>query len=202
MAKQASIKSIEAVREFKTALTEFLDRGRVAMSSANAEVQKTMDWLKYDQMSYWQRQARKCEQDLNEARVNLYRKQLGPVDQQQPHREEKELYERAKRRLERARQQIEKVQYWIRVFEREATIYRGQVQPMGTILEYHVPSGLMKLEQAVVGLERYLALQAPNSEFQAHDDGDDEDDGSETETDDDGSKGDTAAGQADGTVTE
>lgn len=165
MARQASIKSIEAVQEFKAAFTEFLDRGRMALSSANAEVSKTMDWLRHDQLSHWKRQVDKCEQELNEARVNLYRKQLGPPDQQQPHREEKEIYDRAKRRLEHARQQVDKVERWIRVFDREATIYRGQVQPMGTLLEYHVPSGLMKLEQAITALERYIALQAPTSEF-------------------------------------
>lgn len=138
-----------------------MEKARAGIGAADSEVQKTLSWLQYDQLPYWQRQIRKLTVEVNEARTNLYRKQLGPADQQQPHREEKMIYEKAKRQLAEAESKIDKVKYWARIIEREAHLYKGQVQQLGTAIDISIPQAQAKLEKALHSLDAYLALQAP-----------------------------------------
>jgi len=164
MNRSAQVQSVQAIGDFKAALSQFVEDARAGLSAGESEVHKTLSWLQYDRMTHWKRRVRQLEKELNEARVNLYRKQLGPVDQQQPHREEQEIYNRLKRHLEQAHEKIKVVKRWVRVLERESHIYKGQVQQLGLILETSFPRAQAQLDRIMQQIESYLSLQAPSIE--------------------------------------
>src|SRR4051794_22091974 len=76
MSKSANVRSIQALKDFRVAFCNFADDARGALGGVEMEIRKFRDWLERDQLSYWQGQVKKRQENLMEARAALHKKKL------------------------------------------------------------------------------------------------------------------------------
>jgi hypothetical protein len=72
----ARVNSIDAIKNFKIALIKFAETGMVALSAAEAEVNRTIMWLQLEQPAYWASQLRKRQEALVRANEALRAKTM------------------------------------------------------------------------------------------------------------------------------
>lgn len=164
MNRTAHITSIETIRRFRPALVKFADQVRQALTEVQGEMQRTAAWLEQEQGPFWQRQLRKRQEEVQQAKQALNAKKLfdSPTVKQTAVDEERAL-RRAKRRLEEAEQKIEAVRRWRRELEREWMRQQGQLQRLSRAVEQDVPRAVALLERMSRSLEAYVALAAPRA---------------------------------------
>ncbi|NNM27042.1 MAG: hypothetical protein HKO59_13840 [Phycisphaerales bacterium] len=163
MRKTADVRSIAALRDAKAAIAEFREVTSVALSEAQSDVQRTLWWIQNDRRTFWQHELRRREEQVNQARSELYRAKLAAMDDRASCIVERKALEKAERRCEEARQKIEAVKRWARMLEREYMLYRGQVQGLARTVEVDLPRGEAQLEIMMDRLDAYLREQTPPS---------------------------------------
>lgn len=158
MGKQARVTSIEVLREARAALQVFETNTRAALSEVDADVQRTTDWLRMHQLPHWQKQIRVRSEALAQARSDLLRKQLSSMQDGPSCIDEQRAVARAKQRLESAQQRLQVVRKWITVWEREATLYKGQTQALSDTLARDIPAAMLRLDRMGQALAGYVAI--------------------------------------------
>ncbi len=163
MAGAARVSSIDAIRDFRAAMVEFQEISRLALGEAEADLQRTLTWLKSDREHYWAGMIRKRNNEVQQAKSDLFRKQLQGREGERPSCvDEKKALEAAERRLVDAQQRLEATKRWQRVLDRELTMYKGQVQPFARALEGDIPEALTTIDRMLDSLDKYVRLQAPS----------------------------------------
>src|SRR5215212_6911225 len=76
MSNPAHVESIEALKMFRRAIIKFMEAANVALSDAESEMQRRLNWLENEQDSYWQGQIRKRQEDVAKARDAVRQKKL------------------------------------------------------------------------------------------------------------------------------
>ena len=116
MSRSARVQSIDALGVFAGALRSFGDEASVAMAELEAEVNRAIQWVRYDLKEYWTRQIRLAQTEVAEARLNLERKQMfQDPDERRSFWEEKKALEAAQRRLRVGQEKLEAVRRWTRL---------------------------------------------------------------------------------------
>ena len=162
MSQSANVRSVEAIHDFRIALTNFSEEARTALSSAEMEVRRTRDWLSRDQLTYWQAQVKKRNELLSMARTELYRRRLSQQGSDAiSDTEQKEAVRIAQRRLEAAEQRVALIKKWIPVLEHAISEYHASSQPLGDRLTGSLINSLTLLDRLVGTLESYLATVPP-----------------------------------------
>jgi hypothetical protein len=155
----ANVKSIDALRDFRTALVTFAEGADQTLSSVNVEIARMIDWLQHDQLKYWQHEHRRREDAVGEARADLNRclmsKGAGEGGQCS---DQKKALDKAKRRLAEAEDKLEKVKHWSRAIEQEVSEYRGPAQQLGNMLVADLPKAFAVLDRKVAMLEAYADI--------------------------------------------
>ncbi len=164
MADAARVKSIDALREFKRALTEFSELAGAALAEANTNVQRVIWWIQHDQRSYWEAQKKKRTARLALARNELFRAQVSSPDQRLPATLERRAVEKTERALEEAETKLQNIKRWSRLLERDFIVYKAQCQHLANALEGDVPKALGKLERMFAALQKYVRTAPPTSE--------------------------------------
>ena len=77
---------------------------------------------------------------------------------------ERKAVNKAQRLLEEAETKINNVKRWSRLLDREVPLYRGLCQQLGRAVEGELPQALVKLENMISTLEKYVAIQTPKIE--------------------------------------
>src|SRR5689334_9169166 len=80
MSDGARVISIDVLRTFKAALAEFAEEAGQAISGATSDVQRTIWWLRNDQAAHWQRELKKRNEKLAQAKSELHKVQLANND--------------------------------------------------------------------------------------------------------------------------
>ncbi len=166
MAEAAKVKSLDALRDFKAALLEFIDEGKGALSGASSDIQRTVWWLQQDRRAHWEREIRQRTEKVAQAKSELYRKQLqATADGGRPSDvDERKALQKAQMALEEAQRKLEATKKWAAALDREFLLYRGQVQPLGRVLDADLPKAVIKLDRMVTALEKYLLERAPDTD--------------------------------------
>jgi hypothetical protein len=162
MGPRANVTSVDSLKEAKIALLEFRAEAGAALVEAEADLQKTLLWLRHDQLAHWQKQVRVRTELVTRARSDLYRKQVAQEQQVRAGVDQKKALEAAKRRLEEAEEKIQSVKRWIRVLDRELVLYKGECQGLASLLEGDLPQGAGRIDRMMEGLAGYLAVAAPS----------------------------------------
>src|SRR5438270_8112 len=116
MSQSANVRSVDAIRDFRVALTNFAEEARTALSSAEMEVRRTQDWLTRDQLTHWQAQIKRRNELLSMARTELHRRRLSQQGSDAiSDTEQKEAVRIAQRRLEEAEQRVALIKRWVPV---------------------------------------------------------------------------------------
>ncbi len=161
MSHSARVQSIDALGIFAGALRSFGDEASVALAELEAEVNRAIQWVRYDLKEYWTRQIRLAQTEVAEARLNLERKQIfQDPDERRSFWEEKKALEAAQRRLRVGQEKLEAVRRWTRLLDREFMDYKGNVAPLAGWLQADLARGLALLKRLSGTLESYVSLES------------------------------------------
>ena len=162
MTRTAQVRSLDALPRLAAALQAFATEVSISLDDLGMQIQRAVQWVQYDQKEYWTQQYRRAQEDVTEARINLERRKMFRVGDQEPScHEEKKALEAAKRRVELARQKIEAVKRWTRLLEHESMDCRSGVAPLAGWAQADVPRATSLLKHLGVALEAYVDAQGP-----------------------------------------
>lgn len=157
----AHVTSIEALKDFRADLCTFGERAREGLSSVQTEVQRMLDWIA-DQEKSWQREVRRWEERVNQARAELARRKMVRIGDRAPDcTEQEDILRAARHRLGEAEQKLQKTRRWLPAFRRAVDEYQGPARQLAGFLEGEQPRALALLGQKIDALEAYARLSAP-----------------------------------------
>lgn len=154
MSEGARITSVEAIRPFRAAILVFCREIAGVLSSAEAEIAKTIDWLQRDRVSYWRAEVQRRGEMLARAKSDLYRAQI----QKKSLVDEKKAIGRAKEALRDAEERLESSRRWAVRLEHDRALYAGAVQGLHVAASIDLPKAASILELMSRSLDDYIAL--------------------------------------------
>lgn len=160
MNQPAEVVSLDAVRDWKTALVSFRASAQDALLAVELAIRRAFDWLA-EQRNRWQQEIRIREEELTRAKSELWRKKNMPIIGHPDTVAEEKAVRRAVARLEEAEQKLEKNRQWAIALARAVEEYEGPGRRLAFRLEGDFPRALAMLEQKIAALEAYVALTAP-----------------------------------------
>lgn len=160
MSSSARVTSIDAVRDFRASLCNFIEESGQSICNIDMEIQRFYDWLSNDQLGYWSRQVRVSEEKLAEARNALHQRKLASFEDNPSLIQEKKDVDRCKRRLEEAEDKVKAVKRWTRVVEQEIDEYRGKREQLSSSVQGDLPRGVSMLERVIASLDAYVAMNS------------------------------------------
>ncbi len=164
MQDRVQVRSFEAVGHFRAALLRFIDTTNGAITNAEIEITRTINWLETEQIPYWRTMLRNTADEVEKAKTAYRDKALYKDATGARHTAIDEL--RALRRAEAKRAEVEKraaaTKRNLRQLQRELTLYKGNVQQLASMVNGRLQLGAEELRRAVEQLERYVHA-APES---------------------------------------
>lgn len=159
----ANITSFLALEKFRAQLIEYHELVKAALSEADSHVDRIHVWLQTEQLSRWETQVRKRQEEVAICKSALFRKENTPaVDGSKPSVvDEKKLLKKANRRLEEAQHRVTAVKYWMNQLVREKISYKGHVQPLSNAAEWDIPYSIEMLKKMILALEKYKNTRPP-----------------------------------------
>lgn len=157
----AGVHSISALRDFKAILTTFGSEGSEALAVTEMAVRRGIEWFTGDLLKHWQKEVRKSEDAVTDARAELERCRMQSFGDRTPDcTDQKVALKKAQMRLEEAQRKVQAVKKWSRVLDEEAHEYRGQAQQLGDMLAGELPKAHAEMDRMLTALEAYLGLSA------------------------------------------
>lgn len=169
MAGPAQVRSIEAIARFRASLISFRERVQGSLEGLDGQLRRAVDWIEYDQPSYWKRATRDAEDDIHNAKMDLERCLAFPlISGEHPScREEKALVAKCQKRLEYCREQVQRVKNWRRTLDHEVFEYQGRLSALRSMLEAELDEADTTLRRVLRRLEDYALEGAPVSSLEA-----------------------------------
>lgn len=164
MSQSANVRSVGAIHDFKVALTNFAEDARNALGSTEMELRRTRDWLTRDQLSYWQAQVKRCQEQVAMARADLFRRKISQQGSDAvSDADQKEALRTAIRRQQEAEEKVARIKRWIPVLEHAISEYHSTSQPLGDRLSGSLVNSLTLLERTIGSLDAYLNTAPPSA---------------------------------------
>ncbi|HEX8204346.1 MAG TPA: hypothetical protein VF590_27960, partial [Isosphaeraceae bacterium] len=164
MAESARVHSIEVITDFRAALAEFGDEVQQALGAVDMEIRRAVEWLQHDQLMHWQREIRRRNQEIAQARSDLHRKNLSRATGYIPDvSEQKEALRVAQHRMREAELKVERVRKWVPAFQRAVAEYQGQARPLGDMMTGDLARSLALLDRMLTSLDAYVSMAPPPS---------------------------------------
>jgi hypothetical protein len=162
MNPSAKVHSLDALRELRTTLVKFREEVSNALTAVDIEARHAHEWLKHDQLKFWQSELRRSEDLVGECKTALHRCQLMklPNGETPSCSDEKKQLAKAKARLEIAEDKIKLVKKWTMIVEQEMIEYRGPVQQLDLLVQSKLVSAVADLDSRIRSLEAYLETVA------------------------------------------
>jgi len=164
MAKAANVRSLEALREFRVSLIKFIDKSKRAIATSDSEVMRTQIWLESNQPMHWKRELRKAEEQLNQAKSELFRATISQPDNPRGPTDQVRMVRKRKIEIENAKEKLERTKRWSRIFEQSTNEYRGAIAPLSSALDGTAQKAVVLIERSISRLEEYLQGNRPNLE--------------------------------------
>lgn len=162
MSQSANVRSVEAIHDFKIALANFAEDARNALSGTEMDLRRARNWLQRDQLTYWQTQVKRCNEQVSTARTELHRRKLSQQGSDAvSDTEQKENLRAAQRKLEEAERKVALVKRWIPILEHAISEYHSAAQPLGDRLTGALVASMALLDRTVASVEAYLAVAPP-----------------------------------------
>jgi hypothetical protein len=162
MSETARIDSIAELRTFRVALVKFAEACNVALGDSESDMQRTLQWLDRDQVSYWNNQLAKRAETVARCKEAVRMKKLfkSPTGSQQSAVEEEKALRIAIRNYEEAEQKIVACKQWSKRLQKEIMMYKGGVTRFTSVLGGDIPRALAMLDAMATSLEEYASLSA------------------------------------------
>ena len=169
MASSARVTSVQAIIEFKVALLAFCQEAKEVLATIEMEIRRTMDWVQRDQLPYWQREIRNRQEEVAQAKADLFRKQLTRISGQNPdYLEERKALRIANFRLDEAEDKVQICRSWAnRQLAQAVDEYEGPARQLAGMVEGNPPPVVITLDRILGSLEAYLDVGAAATEIPA-----------------------------------
>lgn len=162
MGQSARITSVEAVRDFRSALAVFCEDARQALSEIDIEARRLCEWVSHEQTARWRRAVRDRQEELTQAKQALFRKQLARISGEIPDcTEEKKEVRRMQEHVRQAEEKLENCRRWDRQLPQALDDYAGPSRQLAARVEGAPPRPVIFLGATLDRIEAYIALQAP-----------------------------------------
>jgi hypothetical protein len=163
MSSQAEVRSIEALKDFRTALVLYGEDTLASLGAVEMELRRTVYWLEQDRPLYWQEQIKKRRELVASARSELFRRQLQKTPEYSPSMvEQKENLRRAEASLQDAEKRLMLVRKWQPLLRQTTLEYHGSIQRIKTLAAGDVPAAVNLLSRIIDALEAYLSVALPS----------------------------------------
>jgi len=153
----ARVTSIDALRDFKTALIQFGLDAKEALGAAEIELRRITEWLD-QQLSRWRKVVREQEEEVIRAKADLTQRKYAADGR--GYTEQEIALTRAQRRLQEAQTRLENTRRWIRELPREIEEYQGPARVLGGMLDADLNRTIAHLERRIQALEAYVQLRS------------------------------------------
>jgi hypothetical protein len=164
MSNAARVTSIEAVQEFQAFLSELCHDAREALVSVSMEARRALDWVQHEQPEFWRRAIRDLQDELTQAKAELFQRQLSRMSGARPDLiEPKEAVWLAKQRLEEAEQKLENCRRWGIQLQRAIEEYEPPARQLAGIVEGDPPACIALLREILDRLDSYRFLAPPSA---------------------------------------
>ena len=169
MATSARVTSVQAIADFKVALLGFCQEAKEVLATIEMEIRRTMDWVERDQLPFWQREIRNRQEEVAQAKADLFRKQLTRISGQNPdYLEERKALRFANSRLEEAEDKVQICRSWAnRQLTQAVDEYEGPARQLAGMVEGNPPPIVIYLDRIIGSLEAYLEVGTPLQETPA-----------------------------------
>ena len=158
----ANIRSPELLRRFRHKFVEFDEAARQGLVSISNDVNSVVDWLRGDQMRYWNLQLRKRHEEMKRTWREYVAARHGDRRMGKPSSvDERKAWEKAKRMRDEAEEKLRRIKGWVIALEREAEKLRPPCHRLDELLLTLVPRALIRLEHMIENLEIYLKPGGP-----------------------------------------
>jgi hypothetical protein len=157
MADAAKVGSIDAIREFREALGNFIDDARNALTAVEMENRRLNEWVKNTQRLYWINEVKRRREKMNEIRGELHRRKLSGAGDT----EAKEAVRIAKNRLQESELKVEIVKKAAPILQHAIDEYLGLARPLGDMLSGELENCMGLLERMAEALDDYIRITAP-----------------------------------------
>jgi len=163
MSSQATVHSIDALKELRTALALYGDDTLGALGAVEAEVRRTMRWLQDERPYYWQEQIKRRREQVALAKSELFRRQLQKrPDYTPPMSEQKENVRKAEASLQDAEKRLAMVRKWQPLYKQAVLEYHASIQRLKDLSAGDVPRAVNLLTRLIDALEAYLRVAPPS----------------------------------------
>lgn len=159
MSSSASVNSFDALAEAKAAIDWFIREAVAAIAESDAELQRTLGWLDREALPHWDREIKRRQEEVAQARSEFYRQQLIANPNTPTALQQRKAWDRAKARLEEAYEKQRATRRWLIHWERELALYKGQVTPLSDALSHDLPAATAKIQRLIEVLEQYAAIR-------------------------------------------
>jgi hypothetical protein len=163
MSSQASVRSIDTLKDLRVALALYGEDTLGALGAVEAEVRRTLRWLQEEQPRYWQDQIKRRREQVSMARAEVFKKNLQKrADYNPPMSEQKDNLRKAEASLQDAEKRLAAVKKWQPLFQHAVLEYHASVQRIKDLSAGDVPRAVNLLSRMIDALEAYLRVTAPS----------------------------------------
>ena len=163
MSQQADVKSIDTLAFVRAALAAFAHESNQALSEAEMQGQRAVDWITVDQAAFWKAEIRRMNDLVNKAIKDLEHcrtfKKTG--DNQPSCVEEKKALEKARQKLARAEAKAEAVRRWTPVVMQQFRETCVRLVRFREVTDVDCPRAMAQLEKMVRALDAYREVAKP-----------------------------------------
>lgn len=179
----ARVNAIDALRDFRGRVIEFAEVTREAVSEADHEIRRTIDWLRNDMTSHWKREITLCNRKLESAKSELFRAELNAQQSGASTRDERARVTKLQHQIEHAEKKQVAIRKWVATLDREAAIYKGHTNSLSSAVTSDLPQACDELKVMAAQLDRYIQTTPTQSgSRQAESSADDADTSNEAES--------------------
>lgn len=159
MSSGARVHDIDTIRLFRAALVKFTESSSVALTDAEGEVLRKLNWLESEQDRFWQMQVRKWTEEVAKAKDAVRQKTIfkDSLGRTQSAVDEMKHLKKCQAALDTSEEKLKNTRRHARELQREHLLYRGGVQRFATILSADMPTAVAALDRIVAQLEAYTA---------------------------------------------
>lgn len=154
----ANVRSFEAIQRVRDELVRFTQRSNDGLDELAGEIRRVIDWVEHDRPAYWKLRVRKAYDAVGEAKGDLHRCLMYPVNDETPScAEEKAALKKAQAHLLYCQEKQKRVREWAIKLRHELHEYGGRMGKLKTLVEADAPRTIALMERQTEALERYLS---------------------------------------------
>lgn len=163
MGTQANVRSVDALRDLRTALALYSEDVLAALGGVEMELKRTAYWVSHERRAYWQEQIKRRREAVAQAKAEVFRRKLAKTDDYTPAMsEQKELLRKTQVALLDAESRLVLLKKWEPALQQAVLEYHGGVRRLKDRAAGDVLRAVSLLERLIDALEAYLRLAPPS----------------------------------------